>query len=117
MLVVTNQGGIECAIWFLMNKVAETTIVCLEMFDVRAENQCGWHIKFIRMDRGLKFKNELWDRYCAWRGIIYTTTAPHSSAANRVAKSRNHTILDLTQKMLSDSHFSAYYWSEAAFWT
>lgn len=42
MLVVTDQGGTECTIWFLANKVAKTTMTCFEAFDVCAENQWGW---------------------------------------------------------------------------
>lgn len=114
MLIATDQGGAECAVWFLANKAAETTLACLETFDVRAENQWGWRVKIVRTDGGTEFKNEMWDKYCQRRGIVHETTTPHSSSANGVAERRNRTILDLARSMLSDSRLPAHYWGEAA---
>lgn len=114
MLVATDQGGAECTVWFLANKAAETTLACMEMFDVRAETQWGRRVKIVRTDGGTEFKNELWDKYCQRRGIVHETTAPHSSPANGVAERRNRTILDLARSMLSDSRLPAHYWGEAA---
>lgn len=113
MLVATDQGGAECATWYLANKAAETTLTCLESFDVRAETQWGKRVKSIRTDGGTEFKNELWEAYCRRRGIIHDTTAPHSSPANGVAERRNRTILDLARSMLSDSKLPSHYWGEA----
>lgn len=113
MLVATDQGGAECATWYLVNKTAETTLICLEAFNTRAETQWGHRVKCVRTDGGTKLKNKLWEEYCQKRGIVHKTTVPHSSPANGVAEQRNQTILDLAQSMLSDSQLPSHYWDEA----
>lgn len=103
MLVMTDQAGAECATWYLVNKVAETTVICLEGFDTQAKTQWGYRVKCICTDRGTKFNNKLWKAYCWKQGIVHETTALHSLPANRVAERRNRTILDLARSMLCDS--------------
>ena len=69
MMVATDQAGAECKAWYLSNKAKETTIVCLESFDVRVETQRGVLVKCIWTDGGGEFENDLWVAYCQKRGI------------------------------------------------
>lgn len=59
MLVATDQDGTECATWYLTSKTTKSKIVCLEVFDTRAETQWVYRIKYICTDGGTEFNNEL----------------------------------------------------------
>lgn len=47
MLVATDQDGAECTTWYLSSKTAETTLSCLEAFDVHAKTQWRKQVKYV----------------------------------------------------------------------
>ena len=66
-------------------------------------NQHGWHIKILRTDNGLEFKNSLFETYCHDNGILHQFTVPYSPQQNGVAERLNQTLINSVRSMLKYS--------------
>jgi hypothetical protein len=65
MMLFTNGGAGHPEVYFLMNKLAETTLQVPKNYHKMLEKQTGKPLKHIRTDEGLEFDNKLWREY--WR--------------------------------------------------
>ena len=114
ILTFTDSGTSHRKIFFLADKQAKTTLEALKQYHALAECQTSRNLKQIQSDEGTEFVNETWNVYLRNYGIIHETTAPYSSAANRVAECANCSIIERTRSMLWDGNLPVMYWAEAS---
>jgi hypothetical protein len=101
-------------VYFLLNKLADTTLQALKHYHKLLEKQTGKQSKRIRMDEGPEFDNRLWREYLAEHGIIHEMTSPYSSSGNAVTERANRTVMDCVRTILHDAGLPGTYWAEGA---
>jgi Integrase core domain len=114
MMLFTDGGAGHSEVYFLVNKLAETTLQVLKSYHKMSEKQTGKPLKHVRTDEGLEFDNKLWREYLAEHGIIHEMTSPYSSSGNTVAEHANRMVMDCVQTVLHDAGLPGTYWAEGA---
>ena len=66
----------------------------------------GHEIKHIHSDCGKEFVNYTFQQYCKYRGIVLTTTAPHSPQHNGLVERFNGTLVNMTKAMIKSSNLN-----------
>lgn len=77
------------------------------------ENQTRKKIKKLKIDNGLEFVNEDFNKLCRDNGIVKHKTVRHTPQQNGLAEWMNKMILDKVRSMLSCSNLPAKFWAEA----
>ncbi|GJY56114.1 retrovirus-related pol polyprotein from transposon TNT 1-94 [Tanacetum coccineum] len=67
----------------------------------------------VRTDRGTKFLNKTLHAYFKEEGIEHQTSTPQTPEPNGVVESRNHTLVEVAQTMLSTAKLPLFFWAEA----
>jgi transposase InsO family protein len=77
-----------------------------------AQNEYDAKVKKIRSDNSTKFKNTQVEKFLDEEGIKHEFLAPHTPQQNRVAKRKNHTLIEMTRTMLDEYKTSDRFWAE-----
>ncbi|KAG8487019.1 hypothetical protein CXB51_020709 [Gossypium anomalum] len=74
----------------------------------------GKQIKYLRIDNGLEFCSDEFNRLCKPEGIMRHLTVRHTPQQNSVAERINRTIMEKVRCMLLNANLPKSFWAEAA---
>ena len=92
-----------------------------KVFKAEVKNQCGKHIKIMRLDRGGEYYGKYTEngqapgafvKFLQENGIVAHYTMPGSPNQNGVAERRNRTLMDMVSSMRSNTKLPQYLWTE-----
>ena len=93
-----------------------------KVFKTEVVNQCGKHIKIVRLDRGGEYYGKyiengqapgVFAKFLQENGIFAQYTMPGSPNQNGVSERRNRTLMDMLRSMRSYTKLPQYLWFEA----
>ena len=73
----------------------------------------GRNPKYIRVDRGKEFINDVLNSWCGQQGIEIQMTAPYSPSQNGVAERANRTLVELARAMIRGQKMPEFLWEQA----
>jgi transposase InsO family protein len=106
-LVIIDDYSRFTWVFFLQDK-GETQEV-LKKFLRRTQNEFVVKVKKIRSDNDTKFKNTQMEDFLDEEGIKHEFSAPYTQQ-NRVAKRKNHTLIEMVRTMLDEYKTSNGFW-------
>jgi hypothetical protein len=93
-----------CYVYLLKTK--DKALNYFKTYKTEVENQLEKKIKYFMFDRGGEYFSNEFDLFCVEHDIIQERTPPYSPQSNRVAKRKNHTLIDLVNSMLDTARLS-----------
>ncbi|GJV39771.1 reverse transcriptase domain-containing protein [Tanacetum coccineum] len=93
--------------------LAKATIDESNLWHMRLENQINHKVKIIRCDNGTEFKNNDMNQFCGMKWIKREFSVAITLQQNRVAETKNRTLIEATRTMLADSLLSTTFWAKA----
>ena len=90
----------------------DEALYAFKVFKDEVENQCGKHIKIVRLDRGGEYYGKYTEngqapgafaKFLQENGIVAQYTMPGSPDHNDVAEIRNRTLMDMVRSMRSNT--------------
>jgi transposase InsO family protein len=93
-----------CYVYLLKTK--DEALNYFKTYKTEVENQLEKKIKYFMFDRGGEYFSNEFDLFCVEHDIIHERTPPYSPQSNRVAKRKNHTLIDLVNSMLDTARLS-----------
>ncbi|GJX50394.1 putative ribonuclease H-like domain-containing protein, partial [Tanacetum coccineum] len=85
----------------------------LKSFITWIENLVDHKVKVIRCDNGTEFKNKEMNQFCEMKGILRQYSVARTPQQNKIAESRNKTLIEAARTMLVDSKLPTTFWAEA----
>ncbi|KAL0380608.1 UNVERIFIED_CONTAM: Retrovirus-related Pol polyprotein from transposon TNT 1-94 [Sesamum angustifolium] len=79
------------------------------------EKQSGRSIKVLRSDRGTKYNNSEFDKFCEEEGIEHQTTVSYNPQQNGVSERKNRTVMEMARSMLQEKNLPKAFWAEAVY--
>ena len=79
----------------------------------RVEKEIGKILKYLRLDRGVKFISNEFEMFCNDRGIKRQTSTLRTPPQNRISKRRNRSIMDCARTLMMEKNVALKYWREA----
>ena len=110
-LVVTDDFSRYSWVNFLKSKDETTDI--LKSLILKIETIAKKKVQTIRSDNGTEFRNNVFDAFCADKGIVREFSAPRTPQQNGVAERKNRTLIEAARTMLIDSNLPVIFWAEA----
>ena len=98
LLLFTDDHTRMNWVYFLINK--SYALENFKNFRVLVENQRGYHIKHLRIDRGGEFLSNDFKSYCVEHGIHRELTAPYTPQQNSVTERKNRSIVEMARSLL-----------------
>ena len=92
-----------------------------KVFKAEVENQCGKHIKIVRLDRSGEYYGKYTEngqalgafaKFLQENGIVAQYTMPGSPDQNGVVERRNRTLMDMVRSMRSNTKLPQFLWTE-----
>jgi transposase InsO family protein len=99
-LVIVDDYSRFTWVLFLQDK-SETQEV-LKKFLRRAQNKFDAKVKKIRSNNDTEFKNTQVEDFLDEEGIKHEFLTPYTPQQNRVAKRKNHTLIEMARTMLDE---------------
>jgi transposase InsO family protein len=99
-LVIVDDYSRFTWVFFLQGK-SETQEV-LKKFLRRAQNKFDAKVKKIRSNNDTEFKNTQVEDFLDEEGIKHEFLTPYTPQQNRVAKRKNHTLIEMAKTMLDE---------------
>lgn len=94
-------------------KDAESIFDIFKIYLAYVERHTERTLKMLSINGGGEFLNELFNPFCAAKGIVLRVTAPHTPQQNGVAERANRTIASKARVMLIQSGLGTRYWFRA----
>ena len=79
---------------------------------ILVENQTGKKLKKFRIDNGLEFCNQRFDKYCAEEGVMRHITVKLTPQHNGLAERMNRTLVERVRCMLVQTQLPKSLWAE-----
>nr|GEX39310.1 retrovirus-related Pol polyprotein from transposon TNT 1-94 [Tanacetum cinerariifolium] len=87
------------------------TLVIVDDYSRKIQNQLGCSIVSIRIDHGREFDNEvLFEEFCNANGITHNFSAPRTPQSNGVAERKNKTLQEMSRTMLNEQSLPQKFW-------
>nr|GEU33614.1 putative ribonuclease H-like domain-containing protein [Tanacetum cinerariifolium] len=110
-LLITDGYSRFCWVFCLEHK--DETCPILKNFINLVENQLNKKVKTIRCEYGTEFKNAHMIKLCGSKGIKREYSNPRTPQQNRVAETKNRTLIEAARTMLADSKLPTIFWTKA----
>nr|GEY92835.1 putative ribonuclease H-like domain-containing protein [Tanacetum cinerariifolium] len=110
-LIVTDDYSRFSWLFFLATK--DETITILKTFITGIENQINLKVKIIKSDNGTEFKNQDLNQFFGMKGIKREFSVAGTPQHNRIAETKNRTLIEAIRTMLVDSLLPISLWAEA----
>ncbi|GKA67040.1 putative ribonuclease H-like domain-containing protein [Tanacetum coccineum] len=98
-------------------KSNDETSGILKSFITGIENLVDHKVKVIRCDNGTEFKNREMNKFYEKKGILRQYSVARTPQQNRVAESRNMTLIEAARTMLTESKYPQPYEARISFTT
>jgi hypothetical protein len=104
----------DCTRWMNVTvlKSKDQASSAFAKFKAEAENNLGYKIKVVRLDRGGEFLSEAFREICENAGIRRQMTAPYNPQQNGVVERRNRTIMEMSRALLKSMKVPGRLWAE-----
>ena len=102
-------------VWAFFLKQKSDVFSAFKSWKIMIEKQTRKQIKYLRIDNGLEFCSDEFNRLCKSEGIMRHLTVRHTPQQNGVAERMNRTIMEKVRCMLSNANLSKSFWAEIAF--
>ena len=100
-------------LWIFILKNKNDAFSCFKQWKTLVENQPGKKVKRLRIDNGLEFCSEEFEKYYRDAGIARHKTAAGTPQQNGLAERFNRTLLERTRCMLISAGLPKVFWAEA----
>ena len=85
----------------------------LKAFITFVEQQFDTHVKVIRSDNGMEFKDTSALEFCRTKGIVHQTSCFDTPQQNGIVERKHQHILQVTRALMFQSNLPRQYWGEA----
>ena len=99
-------------LWVFILKNKNDACASFKQWKILIENQTGKKIKRLRIDNGLEFCYEEFERYCKEAGIARHKTTTGTLQQNGLAERFNRTLLERTRCTLINAGLPNVFWAE-----
>nr|GEY17844.1 putative ribonuclease H-like domain-containing protein [Tanacetum cinerariifolium] len=99
--------------WVFLLATKDETSGILKSFITRIENLVDHKVKVIRCDNRTEFKNREMNQFCEMKVVLRQFSIARTHQQNRVAETRNKTLIEAARTMLADSKLTTTFWAKS----